>query len=161
MDIMNNIPDEVLKRIKDFLAQNKLCVISTVSPAGKPQSAVCIYMSDDNFNFYFVTRGQTRKIENLRNNKNVAVVIGTELAPFTIQAEGEAQLLSSAAYDEFMNKFRERQDLQELYFGPFLKMPGADFVIFKISTNWLRYLEFDPKTGEEVYYQIIPSAANL
>lgn len=154
---MNDVTDAVIKRANDFILKNKLCVISTVSPAGKPEAAVCIYLPDENFDFYFITRGQTRKTENLKTNKNVAVVIGTEPAPFTIQAEGEAQFLLSTESEEFMNKVKGREDLQALYFGPFLKMPGTDFAIFKIKTNWLRYMEIDPETGEEVYYQIIPA----
>lgn len=155
---MDGTAEEIKTRAKDFLAKNKLCVVSTVSPDGAPHSAVCLYMADDDMNFYFVTRSQTRKVSNLRNNKNVALVIGTELAPFTIQAEGKAQELASADYSEFMDRFQKREDLQVLYFGPFLKLEGADFVIFKITTEWLRYLEYNPQTGEEIYHQIIPTA---
>ncbi len=151
---MNGISEEIIKRVKDFLAKNKLCVVSTVSQTGNPEAAVCIYMADDDFNFYFVTRGNTRKKANLENNKNVALVIGTELAPFTVQAEGTAELLAGPSFDEFMNKFKAREDLQALYFGPFLKMSGIDFAIFKVNINWLRYMEFNAETGEESYYQI-------
>ncbi len=151
---MNGVSEEIIKRVKDFLAKNKICVVSTVSQTGNPEAAVCIYMADDNFNFYFVTRGNTRKRANLENNKNMALVIGTELAPFTLQAEGTAELLTGQSSDEFMNKFKAREDLQALYFGPFLKIAGVDFAIFKITTNWLRYMEFNAETGEESYYQI-------
>ena len=158
---MNGTSQEIINRAKDFLAKNKLCVVSTISPESKPQSAVCLYIADDDMNFYFVTRSQTRKVSNLRSNKNVALVIGTELAPFTIQAEGNAEPVSGNSYDEFMNKFKERPDMQALYSGPFLMLPGADFTVFKVSTNWLRYMELNPATGEESYYQIIPSAGNF
>ena len=148
--------EDVVKKAKDFLIQNKLCVISTVSLTGKPESAVCIYMSNENFDFYFVTRQQTRKFENLKNNKNVAIVVGTVAAPETIQIEGEVELVSGKK-NEFIETLVGRADLEELYYGPFLLTKGANFAIFKVKIKWLRYLHLNLKTFKEEYHQIIPS----
>ena len=64
---------EVLK----FLKEKELAVVSTVSAAGKPEAATVIYFIDDDFSFYFITRRNTRKFENLQLNNNVALVVGT------------------------------------------------------------------------------------
>ena len=74
---------EILK----FLKEKELAVVSTVSAASKPESATVIYFIDDELNFYFVTRRNTRKFENLQLNNNVAIVVGTELMPVTVQIE--------------------------------------------------------------------------
>lgn len=148
---------EAIAGAKEFLLKNILCVISTVTDKCKPQAAVSVFMADENFNFYFVTREHTRKFENLKKNHGVAIVIGLEPAPFTAQIEGEAHYLSGDARDTFMKEFAKRKDLQDLYTGPFLNMPGVDFAIFKVDINWLRYMEMDPATQKESYYQIIPS----
>ena len=68
-----------------FLKEKQLAVVSTVSAEGKPESATVLYFIDDDFNFYFITRRNTRKFGNLQStNNNVAIVVGTELAPVTV-----------------------------------------------------------------------------
>jgi uncharacterized pyridoxamine 5'-phosphate oxidase family protein len=148
--------EEAILKSREFLSKNILCVISTVTSDCKPEAAVSVYMTDENFNFYFITRESTRKFANLKKNHNVAIVVGLEPAPFTVQAEGEATYVSGEARDIFMREFAKRRDLQALYTGPFLNMPGLDFAIFKVDIKWLRYMELDTATQKESYYQLIP-----
>ncbi len=142
---------EVLK----FLKEKQLAVVSTASSAGKPEAATVIYFIDDDFNFYFVTRRNTRKFENLQSNSNVAIVVGTELLPVTVQIEGTAELVSGEDGELLMAEIIKRPQIQSLYFGPFLELKGIDFAAFKVKINWLRWLSVDPETGREDYSQII------
>lgn len=149
--------NEAKNKAKEFLLKNKLCVIATVSPDGKPSAATTLFMLDGEFDFYFITRRSTRKFKNLEKNKSIAVVFGVELVPFTVQGEGEAELLEGKLHEEFLGYFVKRPELQDLYFdfGPFLSLPGLDFAVFKVNMNWLRCLKIDPKTGKEEYCQLI------
>lgn len=147
--------EKIKNQAREFLFKNKLCALSTTAPGNRPEVSTVLYMADDDMNFYFVTRRQTRKFKNLLSNKNVALVIGVELSPFNIQAEGEAEPLEGKDQEIFMEKFMERPDLQELYFGPFLKVQGTDFAIFRVKTKWLRFMQYDRETGDEKYTQII------
>ena len=142
---------EVLK----FLKEKELAVVSTVSAASKPESATVIYFIDDEFNFYFITRRNTRKFENLQLNKNVALVVGTELMPITVQIEGTAELITGEKGEALVTEIAKRPQIQSLYFGPFLELKGIDFAAFKVKINWLRWLSIDPETGKEDYSQII------
>ena len=150
--------EEAMRKTKEFLRKNVLCVISTVTETNKPEAAVSVFMTDNDFNFYFITREHTRKFGNLKKNHNIAIVVGLKAEPFTVQAEGEAEYVSGEARHLFMNEFAKRKDLQDMYTGPFLSMPGTDFAIFKVNIDWLRYLELDVQTGKETYYQIIPQS---
>ena len=142
---------EVLK----FLKEKELAVVSTVSAAGKPEAATVIYFMDDDFSFYFITRRNTRKFENLQLNNNVAIVVGTELMPITVQIEGTAELVTGEKGESLVTEIAKRPQIQSLYFGPFLELKGIDFAAFKVKINWLRWLSVDPETGKEDYSQII------
>lgn len=143
---------ELRQEVLKFLKEKTLAVLSTISPDNKPQSATIIYFIDDDFNFYFATRRNTRKFHNLGANGNVAIVVGSEPAPFTVQAEGVAE---SCGDEEFVKMMDARPGINKLYFGPFLDMKGLDLVTFKVRINWLRWLSVDQETGEEMYRQII------
>lgn len=143
------------EEILDFLKKNVLAVVSTVSSNNEPEAATVLYMIDDDLNFYFITRRDTRKVENLAINKNIAIVVGTELSPITIQANGEAELLDKKELPEFIGKLSKRKNVEELYYGPFLNIPGIDFAVFKVKLKWLRGLCLNSETKKEEFFQII------
>ena len=143
------------EEVRGFLKAHKLATISTVSPEGIPVAAIVMFFFDEEFNFYFITRRSTRKFNNLQANKNVAFVVGTELAPGTVQANGIAEFLPDEGLD-FVDKIGMGTEMHDLYYGPFLQLAGKDFAVFKVKINWLRYLHLDLATGKENYYQIIP-----
>jgi len=52
------------QKVYDFLKKNSLCVLSTASKSGKPESAVLGYAFKDDC-FYFCTGIATRKYKNM------------------------------------------------------------------------------------------------
>lgn len=139
---------------KNFLKNNYLASVSTVSAEGEPQVAVVLYYADDDFNLYFLTRQHTRKAINLKTNKKVGVAIGNNRFPGTVQLQGDAD--SKTEYMQaFVEKLEERSDLNDAYSGPFLKVRGIDFQVFKVIPGWLRYTSLNLETGLEEQTQII------
>ncbi len=151
------IADEKIKKeAMAFLKKRKLAVISTVSLDGKPESAMVLYFIDDDNNLFFITRNDTRKAANIAQNKNVSLVIGTELGPSTMQMSGEAERIEEAGkQNEFLANLTKDTILQALYYGPFLSLMGVNFSLYKIKITWARWLTLDLKGLREVYYQII------
>ncbi len=148
--------DKIKKESMAFLKKRKLAVISTVSLEGKPESATVLYFIDDDYNLYFVTRGDTRKAANIEQNKNVSLVIGTELGPSTMQMSGTAEKVQeSEKQNEFLSNLTKDTVLQALYYGPFLSLMGVNFSLYKVKITWARWLTLDLKGLREVYYQII------
>lgn len=147
----------IKRQALEFLKNKEIAVISTVSENNEPTAATILFSVDDDFNFYFITRRQTRKFKNLQINKNIAIVVGTELEPGTIQIQGEAQLLKENEAEKFIKEMtKNKKDLLDLYSGPFLSISGIDFAIFKVKINWMRYLKLDLEEMKEEYHQIIP-----
>jgi len=148
--------EKIIKEALSFAQKGKLAVISTVTPNGVPESATILYSIDKDFNFFFITRNDSRKAQNLTTNKNVSIVIGTELSPSTLQMSGTADSLSADGQKEFIDKLASNEDLSALYYGPFLNIMGVNFTLYKVTINWARWLTLDMSRIKEVYYQIIP-----
>ena len=155
--MVTEIADEKIKKeAMAFLKKRKLAVISTVSLDGKPESAMVLYFIDDDNNLFFITRNDTRKAANIAQNKNVSLVISTELGPSTMQMSGEAERIEEAGkQNEFLANLTKDTILQALYYGPFLSLMGVNFSLYKIKITWARWLTLDLKGLREVYYQII------
>jgi pyridoxine/pyridoxamine 5'-phosphate oxidase len=120
-----------------FLRQRRLCVQSSVTSAGAPQSAVVGYAVSDELELVFDTLGSTRKAHNLRRDPRVALVIGWE-DDQTVQIEGLA--------DEPIGE--ELTRLKRVYFAVFPDgvereaWPGISY--FRIRPHWARHSDFRP-----------------
>ena len=138
--------NEALKqKALDFLRKNVLSVVATVTADSKPNAATVLYYVDDDLNFYFVTRRQTRKFANMSTNRHVAVVVGVGDMPGTIQMEGEAELMEEGL-EHFMKQLEQHEQLLQLYFGPFTHIQGLDFAIFKVRIDWFRLESMEKDT---------------
>lgn len=146
---------QITKRALQFAQAHKLAVVSTVAPNGVPESAMMLFSIDDNFDFYFITRNDSRKVQNLQTNKNVSVVIGTELSPSTLQMTGIALAVPPKEQKAFVEKLQKNSDLNALYYGPFLNIAGINFTLYKVTMSWARWLALDLGNLKEAYYQII------
>ncbi len=146
--------EELKQKALEFLKRNILAVVSTVTSDGKPNAATVLYHVDDDLNFYFVTRKSSRKFENLAANNNVAIVVGVGGEPRTIQMEGQAQQ-SEGVLAKFMENLGKLGDLEKLYFGPFLHIPGLDFTIFRVRIDWLRIVDVGEELKMEEYFRVV------
>lgn len=114
-----------------------------------PEAATIYYVVDEDFNFYFLSESNSRKVENFRKNPHVALVVGTEDAPVTAQIEGDVSQLENG--EEFMEKFEELEKVSHQgEYKPVLESlkdrPGG--VIYKIKPTWLRWTDFRESSGE-------------
>ncbi len=133
--------DEILAFIRD----HRYAVQASVSSTDVPEAAVVGFVVTDAFEIFFDSVDSTRKIANLRQNPNIALVIGgTEGSERTVQYEGTA--------DEPSGDELER--LKALYFGRFpdgrdrLAWPGLTYV--RVRPRWLRFTDFSQVPPEIV-----------
>ena len=127
--------------IFNFLEAHKLGVISTVSAAGSPESALVAFTSDDSLCLYFQTKSTTRKAANLARNPEVACVIGTTMEDMaTLQFEGRA--LQITAQDE-IEKIKQLFIANDSPAKNFLEQP--DIIFFKITPTWISFSDYNKK----------------
>lgn len=122
--------------ILDFIKKHTICVISTMTTDSKPEAAVVGFGETDNWELIFGTLNTSRKYQNLKQNPNIAVVIGWD-EDITVQYEGVATELTE----------EEAEHYKQLYH---IKVPRAKKydmirgnVYFKISPKWIRYTDIN------------------
>lgn len=129
------------KIIREFIRSNKLAVISTTNPNGKPQSAVLEFGDTDDLELIFDTSSSARKYKNLKQNGDVAFVIGWD-ENITVQYEGvAAELIGND-----LKKYKEEY---------FAKNPDArrweteeGIRYFKVVPLWIRYSDLNKNPWE-------------
>lgn len=149
----------------DLLKANFTMVLSTVSDDCVPQSAVVYYLFEDKNGgpaIYFATGKQSRKNANLAANGKVAMVVGTEYGPRTLQMQGEARKLPPAeVLSDFLKKLSRHGNLKRLYHGdwfprnPFGKLWTQGFAFYKVRITWMRYMDLSPKADTVSFHEII------
>ena len=122
--------------VHDFIVQHKLGVLGTLSPVGKPQSALVGIGVTPDLEIVFDTVDTSRKYRNLRANPACSFVIGWS-GERTVQYEGEAHQPTGDALARF----------QEAYFaawpdGPD-RMAWPGLVYFAVTPKWVRYSDYD------------------
>ena len=124
-----------------FLRRHRLCVQSSVSASGTPQSAVVGFAVSDRLEIVFDTSGTSRKAANLRRDPRVAIVVGWEDEQ-TVQLQGTA--------DEPRGEDLAR--LKAVYFRAFPdgvdRQSWKDITYVRVTPTWARYSDF--RAGREV-----------
>lgn len=140
--------DEALAdKIKTFLSQNTLMVVSSVTPDNLPHAAAVYYIFDEAFNMYFLTKTKTRKLQNLIAKPDVFVVVYEESNdPKTVQIEGKAEVVEDTLertrlHELFVEKIISNVD-HEL---PLLRLEGGATSIVKVMPTLIQWFEYDSK----------------
>jgi pyridoxine/pyridoxamine 5'-phosphate oxidase len=119
-----------------FIEQSRLGVLSSIGPAGKPQSALVGFAVTEKLEIIFDTVKSSRKYGNLIARPECSFVFGWS-GEQTVQYEGNAEELAGELLLQY----------QDLYFrvwpdGPArANWPGI--VYFVVRPNWARYSNFD------------------
>jgi uncharacterized protein YhbP (UPF0306 family) len=125
--------------VLEFMRSQSVAVETSVSPSGVPQAAIVGFVVTDAFEIFFDTLDSTRKVANLRQNPQVAFVVGgfAESDERTVQFQGMV--------DEPGGEELER--LKKLYFTRFpkgrdrLSWPGL--IYLRARPTWLRFSDFE------------------
>lgn len=120
--------------VLDFIKKHKLAVLATVDSSNRPEDAVMGFGGNEKLELVFGTSTLTRKFVNIKNNPNVAVVIGWDEGK-TVQYEGIATILKGKELKEFKKLYFAKNPRSKKY----EKHPEQ--VYFKVSPKWIRYTD--------------------
>jgi uncharacterized pyridoxamine 5'-phosphate oxidase family protein len=135
------LKEEAEAKALNFLKSQVIAVLATISPQNTPSASTIYFAVDDDFIFYFVTKVTTQKYKHLLDNHNVALVVGTENLPITVQIEGEAFEIEEVGERSLALDKVSRNSLQGVYGPPLNKMPVAEIAVYKLSPKTIRYLD--------------------
>jgi general stress protein 26 len=131
-----------------FMRAHPLAVQASVSADGEAQAAVVGIVVTDEFEVFFDTSEETRKVANLRRNPRIAFVIGgtTIGDERSVQYEGVADEPRGA----------ELKRLKEAYFETFpdgrdrQNWPGITYI--RARPTWIRHVDFNQDTPEVIEF---------
>jgi general stress protein 26 len=123
-----------------FLRRHRYCVQASVSASGAPQAAVVGYGVSDDLEIVFDTIGTTRKMQNLRRDPRIALVVGWDEEQ-TVQLEGVAD---EPEGDELA---RIRSVYLAAWPDGIERLAWKDITHVRVRPTWARYSDFRPGGG--------------
>jgi len=136
--------------VRNFLQRHRTASLATVAANGEPQVATVNYVLDDDFNFFFVARKQSRKFANLERDKKVGILVGDDpQIPAIVEMQGEAEMVQDAR--NINEYFSKQTDLGDKSWDMLFKTAGVNFVLFKVKITWIRWLNLDMASYPEMY----------
>jgi uncharacterized pyridoxamine 5'-phosphate oxidase family protein len=132
------------QKIHDFLKQHPMGILSTVSADGTPWGAAIYYVSDDDFNFFFVTKMKTLKYQNLDNNPLAALTIADPETQITVQAMGKISRLPIKDYADVifakLAKIKPKDD--HTWVPPITKVHEGDYIPLRLTPSKLQFADY-------------------
>lgn len=123
----------------------KLCVLATTSKDGQPEAGVMGYAVKDDLTIVLSTKKSAKKLRNISENNNVALVFGWDFGTLNIQYEGTARVIESG--DEYSKT-------ESFFFSQnpaAAKFRSPDTIFIEIKPSWIRTTDprNHPPTVEE------------
>lgn len=148
--------------VSDFLKNHSVGVLSTVSPDGKPYASPIYFIADDDLNFYFTTKSDTKKSQNFTTNKHVALTVVDHTIPLTIQSTGTVKEVEEPDMYAKLAEANAKAGGEFSWPPPLSKLESAGYLLlYKYTPEWLRVGDFsEPQTTsgvqKNVFHEIIP-----
>lgn len=131
-------------KAKEFLKNNSHGVLSTVSEDGKPWGSSIYFATDEDLNFFFITRVNTHKYQNIAKNHNVSLVISDNETQKTVQVAGKvSKVPAKDIVSVVMKKLAHvKPKSDNKWVPPIVKVNGGDYMVLKITPTRLQYADY-------------------
>lgn len=130
--------------ILEFAKHNPVGVLATASKHSVPHAAAVFYVLDEDMNVYFITKEETKKFRNLRENHHVSLAAYKESSQTTLQIIGEAQHVKDV--DMFIDVFENIIDICAKNTKsdrlPVSKLFAGDYYLYQIKPSTMRLAEY-------------------
>lgn len=147
---------EIIDKALKFIKEQHFAVIATVSANGEPEAATMGFFVDNDFTFYFISINECRKLDNLKNNDNVAIVVGLGPQAMTIQGGGKAKIENDVPNDLFQ-KMVGADANADISKWPIMKLAKKGFSTIIVRPSWMEWMNLNPDSDsyKEGFYKII------
>lgn len=125
------------QKIYDFLTNNYIGVLASVSPDGGPHANVLYYVIDKRFVISFITRTGTKKHTNLSKNNRVMLVVCEADNQKAAQVTGKAIEIGdsngvNAVAESIFTRFREADGNDTM---PLTKLDAGEYTAYRIEPD--------------------------
>lgn len=140
---------ESKNQLLSFLRANYVMSIAT-SDNDMPSSSILLYHVDEGLNFYFATHTNSLKVRNLQKNPRISLSVW-EHNKMLVQANGKAiELTSDEEKVLIIDKLAESAAKGANFWPPLFRIKGDDYIVFKITPDWMRVLDLEKDTMTQV-----------
>lgn len=154
------------EKLKRFLDSHAIAALSVISKDDMPYSATVYTVVDEKLNFYFMSRNNSKKTENIEKNNKAALTIFDQDNPITVQVQGHIERVENhESITNLFVKIAESNAHEKAGFHwppPISRIDNhEDISVYKITPTWLRMGDFSGASNvlekpEEIFAQIIP-----
>lgn len=133
------------QEVLEFLVQNKLGTLATVTKSGKPHADSIYYTVDDTFEISFLTETGTLKYKNIQYQNDVFFVVTNIEKKITAHIKGTASLVTDKDSLKIMMKrlaimLNGGESFDAVL--PILKRDDGNLVVVKISPEEVRFSDY-------------------
>jgi nitroimidazol reductase NimA-like FMN-containing flavoprotein (pyridoxamine 5'-phosphate oxidase superfamily) len=147
--------------VLNWLQNNALATIATISAEQIPQSSVVYAHVDANYCCYFVTKETTHKYQNILRNKSVSVSWCDEESLVTCEMNGEAHIVyATDTVTTVIARLHKSVVSQKsgYWIPPVGQIDGSQYVVCKIVPDKITYIDYalativDPAPKKLTFY---------
>lgn len=155
---MNTSMEEQRAAALAFLKTEELGVLATSTPEDGPSARPLYYAADDDFNVFFTTLKNTRKVADILKSGRAAFTIYDRKKPAVLEIHGTiADCTESAVIGPVITELAHRISAKGDHFAPLTRLDSSVARFFKLTPTWIRYGDFSAGTGtDEVFTEIVP-----
>lgn len=131
-------------RVREFLEEQSVGVLSTVAADGSPDSAAIYFVVNADLSIDFMTKSSTHKHKNLKRDKRVALVVFDAKYQTTAQIKGNALEITDKKLqrDIFTKIVKIAMELSDGELPPIEDMVTGRYSSFRIEPTALRLAVF-------------------
>lgn len=132
------------ERVREFLREQNVGVLSTISADGSPDAAVVYMAINDDLTLSFMTKANTTKHTNIQKDNRVAITIFEPKYQTTVQIKGNAKVVNSRKGQQKI--FDELLEISMQSSGegmpPITKMKDDEYVAYQVTPTFMRMAVF-------------------
>ncbi len=135
---------ESQEKIQEFLQHHTVGVLATANDKAVPHAATVYFVTDDDLNFYFVTKEKTAKYKNLHENPHASLAVFDAKLQTTLQVDGTAKVIEDIS--QFMELFTKilhiSVNTSDSSRPPISKLYAGDYYMFRLKPHQVRLAEY-------------------
>ena len=133
-------------KIYEVISKMQMGTFSTITGEGKPWSRYVMLWGDEDLTMYLFSRYSARKVDQVKNNTDVHINIGSsgmeKMTPY-IQLAGTASVIT----DPEIKKKYWNESMTKMYKGP----EDPDLALIKVKPERIEYNDFKSMSGPEIW----------
>lgn len=137
-------------------------IISTSGAEDAPWGSAVYYLSDEDFNIYFVVRAETLKYANMTKNPFAALTVADSQSQETVQLSGKISTMPVQKYmDVFFDKFAKIRPEGDFEWAPPIdRIHEGNYMPLQLTPTKMQYADYGSRRIEvqgNYIEQIIPA----